>query len=185
VPDGARLRVPLLVPVGFSDWVVALADHRARAAQDRHRRGPSSTIDMNAWTEKVQRGEFVLSMGWTLPSYSPYGFYRGLLSRKTAKPIGEDAAENWHRLRPGGGRRRVRAARGDDRRGRAARSSTATLEAMFAENAPAIPLFPGPLWGSFTTKRFTGFPDAHDPYAPLSPNLFPQTLLVLARLAPR
>ena len=48
-----------------------------------------------------------------------------------------------------------------------------------------IPLFPGPLWGAFNTRRFTGFPDQDDPYAPLSPNLEPQALLVLTRLVPR
>jgi peptide/nickel transport system substrate-binding protein len=182
-PDGARLRVPLLVPVGFSDWVVA-SQIIVRGLRKLGVDAGIATIDMNAWTEKVQRGEFVLSMGWTLPSYSPYGFYRGLLSPKTVKPIGEDAAENWHRFGLAAAddvfTQLEATTDGDQQLGLYRR-----LEAMFAAQAPAIPLFPGPLWGSFTTKRFTGFPDAHDPYAPLSPNLFPQTLLVLARLKPR
>ncbi|HXI55813.1 MAG TPA: ABC transporter substrate-binding protein, partial [Polyangia bacterium] len=59
------------------------------------------------------------------------------------------------------------------------------LERVFAQQAPAIPLFPGPLWGEYNDKRFTGFPDQKNPYAPLSPNLFPQSLLVLTRLLPR
>jgi peptide/nickel transport system substrate-binding protein len=182
-PDGTRLRLSLLVPVGFSDWVVA-SQIIARGLRKVGLDAGISTIDMNAWTEKLQRGEFVLSMGGTLPSYTPYGFYRGMLSRKTARPIGEDAPENWHRF-------------GVPEADEAFTTLEATtdpaeerrlyhaLEAMFAAHAPAIPLFPGPLWGSFTTKRFTGFSDAHDPYAPLSPNLIPQALMVLTRLSPR
>jgi peptide/nickel transport system substrate-binding protein len=107
-----------------------------------------------------------------------------MLSRKTARPIGEDAPENWHRFG---------VPEADDVFAKLEATTDPAeerrlyhaLEAMFAAHAPAIPLFPGPLWGSFTTKRFTGFPDAHDPYAPLSPNLFPQALMVLTRLSPR
>jgi peptide/nickel transport system substrate-binding protein len=64
-------------------------------------------------------------------------------------------------------------------------AAEAELHALFEENAPAIPLFPGPSWGEYSTARFTGFPDEDDPYAPLSPNLAPQSLLVLTRLRPR
>ena len=59
------------------------------------------------------------------------------------------------------------------------------LERLFARHAPAIPLYPAPSWGQFNDARFTGFPDAEHPYAPLSSGLEPQTLLVLTRIAPR
>lgn len=182
-PDGAPLRLSLLVPVGFSDWVVA-SQIIARGLRKVGVDAGISTIDMNAWTEKVQRGEFVLSMGWTLPSYTPYNFYLGMMARRTVRPIGEDAAENWQRFGlPAADEvfTKLEATTDADEE----RSLYRALEVMFAEQAPAIPLFPGPLWGSFSTKRFTGFPDEHDPYAPLSPNLFPQTFLVLSRLQPR
>jgi peptide/nickel transport system substrate-binding protein len=60
------------------------------------------------------------------------------------------------------------------------------LERLFAEHAPALPLFPGPMWGEFNSGRIDGFPHEADPYAPLSPNIDgPQPLLVLTRIAPR
>ena len=49
---------------------------------------------------------------------------------------------------------------------------------------PAIPLFPNPSWGTFSTRRFTGFPTADDPYARLSPFAQPEALLVMTRLRP-
>jgi peptide/nickel transport system substrate-binding protein len=182
-PDGNRLRLVLLVPVGFTDWVVA----SQVIARDLRKVGVDArigTLDMNAWNEKVQKGEFVLSMGWTSASFTPYGFYRGLMSTRTVKPIGQDASENWQR---------IGIAEADPLFAKLESTVDAGeqlslfhgLEALFVKHAPAIPLFPGPLWGSFNTERFTGFPDAEHPYAPLSPNLFPQTLLVLTRLQPR
>ena len=59
------------------------------------------------------------------------------------------------------------------------------LEKRFAETAPCIPLFANPMWGEFSTERFTGFPDAAKPFARLSPYAEPDALLVLTALAPR
>jgi peptide/nickel transport system substrate-binding protein len=100
-----------------------------------------------------------------------------MMSSETVRPLGELAPENWHRFsdpRADPLLRRLEA--GDDP------AAEHALHALYAENAPAIPLFPGPLWGEYSSARFTGFPDEDDPYAPLSPNLAPQSLLVLTRL---
>jgi peptide/nickel transport system substrate-binding protein len=59
------------------------------------------------------------------------------------------------------------------------------IEARFVELAPAIPLFPNPAWGVFSTRRFEGFPSAEHPYASLSPHREPERLLVLTTLTPR
>jgi len=59
------------------------------------------------------------------------------------------------------------------------------LQTLFAEHAPALPLFPGPAWGEFNTTRFTGFPSAERPYARLAPAQDPERLLVLLELRPR
>jgi peptide/nickel transport system substrate-binding protein len=56
---------------------------------------------------------------------------------------------------------------------------------LFVETVPSIPLFPGPSWGEYNTKRFTGFPSKENPYAKLSPNNPPEYLLVLTELKPK
>ena len=60
-----------------------------------------------------------------------------------------------------------------------------TLQQVFVDELPAIPLFPAPAWGQYNDTRFVGFPNAADPYAPLTPNAAPDPLLVLTRLRPR
>jgi peptide/nickel transport system substrate-binding protein len=182
-PDGGRWAPKLLVPVGFSDWVVA-TQVIARGLRAVGVDATMQTLDYNAWNDRVQKGEFVLSMGWTLFSNTPYTFYRGLMSRQSVKPIGQDASDNWHRLAiPEADAYLTRLEETVDPAEQMRLYHA--LELVFAQQAPAIPLFPGPLWGEFNSKRFTGFPDASNPYAPLSPNLFPQSLLVLTRLSPR
>jgi peptide/nickel transport system substrate-binding protein len=59
------------------------------------------------------------------------------------------------------------------------------LQRVFADEAPAIPLYANPSWGEFNTRRFTGFPTAQDPTSDASPNRVPECLLVLTSLKPR
>ncbi|HVK74559.1 MAG TPA: ABC transporter substrate-binding protein [Kofleriaceae bacterium] len=183
LPDGTPWRVAIQVPTGWSDWVrstqVIVRNLRAVGIDAQLK-----TIDFNAWYEHVQQGEFGLSLGWAEPYPTPYGYYRAMMSSGTRKPVGEAAPENWHRFA---------LPRADELLAQLEETTdpavehqlTAELQRLFVEHAPAIPLFPGPLWGAFNTSRFTGFPDEHDPYAPLSPNLNPQALMVLTRLVPR
>jgi len=176
--NGASWSVNIEVPAGFSDWVrgAQVITRSLRAVGiDAHLK----TYDFNAWYERIQKGEFTLSMGWSDVGPTPYHMFRGMMSPSTVKPIGETAANNWHRFGlPEAATILSELARstGDEL------ALFEQLQLLFAEHAPALPLFPGPLWGEFNSSRFTGFPSQDNPYAPLSPHRDPQSLLVLTRL---
>ena len=59
------------------------------------------------------------------------------------------------------------------------------LQMAFVQAVPVIPLFPNPSWGEYNTNHVTGFPTKENPYAPLSPNVVPEYLLVLPELKPK
>jgi peptide/nickel transport system substrate-binding protein len=59
------------------------------------------------------------------------------------------------------------------------------LQKLFVDQAPAIPLFPGPSWGEYNTKRFTNWPNKDNPYAKLTPNDPPGEILVLTEVKPK
>ncbi|NEC93647.1 ABC transporter substrate-binding protein, partial [Streptomyces sp. SID12501] len=57
------------------------------------------------------------------------------------------------------------------------------LQTIAYEQLPMISLFYGGSWGLFSTKSFTGWPSAENPYA--SPKTWDQTpLLILTGLEP-
>jgi peptide/nickel transport system substrate-binding protein len=180
LPGGGRWSVAIQVPAGFSDWVraaqVIVRGLRAAGIDAR-----MQAYDFNAWYEKIQQGDFALALGWSEPYPQPYGFYRAMMSSDTRKPLGDAAPENWHRFALPRADELLRAL---EQTADAAEQHrlTVELQRLFVAHAPAIPLFPGPSWGEFNSSRFTGFPSADDPYAPLSPHLTPQPLLVLTRL---
>jgi peptide/nickel transport system substrate-binding protein len=178
-----RRTLQLIVPGGFSDWVRA-AQVMASSLRAAGIRVEVKTYDFNAWYDKLQTGDFDLSISWSERGPTPYNLYRGLMSTHTVKPLGEPAAENWQRFGLAEADVALAAlqATGDPERQRVLFNE---LQALFVDHVPAIPLFPGPAWGQFNTKRFVGFPSAEDPYAPLSPHWAPQSLLVITQVRPR
>jgi peptide/nickel transport system substrate-binding protein len=182
-PDGAIWEVNVNCPAGWTDWVRA-AQVIAHGLQKNGIHATLRAYDYNTWFDRVQNGDFDLTVGWTEPGPTPYGLYRNLMSTETKKAIGEPSAENWHRygsLEADMLLARLEQTLDPDEE----MKLTHQLEMIFVEHAPAIPLFPGPLWGEFDDERFTGFPTKENPYAPLSPHNSPEPLLVLTELKPR
>jgi peptide/nickel transport system substrate-binding protein len=180
---GRQMRFTVQVVTGWSDWVRA-AEIVARSLDRIGIPAKVRAQDFGAWFDALQRGEFELSLGWTLEGPTPHMAYRGLMSKQTVVPLGQPALQNWHRF----GSERADALLGDLERTLdpdAQRRIANELQREFVKDAPVIPLFLAPSWGSYSTRRFTGFPTRDDPYALLSPNQPPEPLLVMVELVPR
>ena len=181
--DGSVWQVQVNVPAGWSDWVRA-AQVITRSLQKAGIDATLRSYDYNTWFDRVQKGDFELTLGWTEPGPTPYSLYRYVMSTETKKPLGEASAENWGRyasLEADALLARMEQTTDPDEEMKLAHA----LQMVFAQHAPAIPLFPGPLWGQYNDERFEGFPSEQNPYAPLSPHNNPQPLLVLPELRPR
>ncbi len=185
LPDGSPFRYDLLTVSGWSDWVRA-SQVIARGLREVGIEASVRTYDFSAWFQRVQEGNFDLSLGWSFEGPTPYLFYRWLMSSATVQPRGESSMGNWQRY--GSARAdSVLAAfeREPDPAGQ--HRLAGELELIFVSEAPAIPLYPNPSWAEYNTGRFTGFPSRDDPYADPSPNKFDrgECLLVLTALKPR
>jgi peptide/nickel transport system substrate-binding protein len=181
--DGRPFRFDVEVVNGWSDWVraghVIAHDLRALGFDVKLR-----TYEFGAWYTRLGRGEFDLSIAWSVEGPNPYGFYRWLMSSRTVRPLGEMAGGNWHRFGDATVDELLAKFEVTDDPPQQ-RQLMAEIEARFVELAPAIPLFPNPAWGVFSTRRFKNFPSAENPYAPLSPHREPERLIVLTTLEPQ
>jgi peptide/nickel transport system substrate-binding protein len=181
--DGTPMIYELNVVTGWSDWV--------RAAQVMSRSlaeiGIQVTVrphDFGSWFERLQRGNYDLSLGWTTEGPTPHRLYRGLMSRQTVPPAGEPAAVNWARFGSEKADGLLAELEATDDPARQLELSRG-LQEEFSAQAPVIPVFFNPAWGAFNQKRFEGFPDQAHPYARLSPNHMPECLLVLTAVRPK
>ncbi|KAB8144096.1 ABC transporter substrate-binding protein [Chloroflexia bacterium SDU3-3] len=183
--DGTPLVYDINVVSGWSDWVSACNI----IAQNLKAVGINASVksyDYSAWYDRVQKGEFDISIGWSNGGATPLNYYRGQMSKTTVKAVGESSDQNWHRF----GLDEADKLLGDF----AATSDEAEqvkiaeqLEQLFSDNAPAIPLFPGPAWYEFNTSRFTGWPSKDNPFAQGSPfgSGTPEQLLVMTSVQPK
>lgn len=185
LPDGKTWKYEVMAVSGWSDWVRA-AQVIARGLRELGVDASVRTYDYGAWSQRVQEGNFDLSIGWSFEGPTPYTFYRWLMSTETIKPVGTPAMSNWHRYGSAAADKLLSAFEREPDVAEQRRLSGA-LQRIFAAEAPAIPLYPNPSWAEFNTSRFTGFPTAANPYADPSPNKFDrgETLLVLTALEPR
>jgi peptide/nickel transport system substrate-binding protein len=165
-PDGTALEFDLNVVSGWSDWVQScqiMADSLSEV-------GIKATVtpyDQATWQTRVQNGEFTMSIGWSDQGATVFNFFRAIMGTATKKPIGESSTQNWHRYANTDADALLDQFAGTSDEAEQ-RDIANQLQQIYADNAPAVPLFPGPQWGQFNNARFDGFPSEEDPYALLS-----------------
>jgi len=185
LPNGRPWTVEILTVSGWSDWVRA-AQVIARGLRDLGIDATVRTYDFSAWFQRVQEGDFDLTLGWSFEGPTPYTFYQWLMASGTVKPVGTASMGNWHRFASPEADRAL-AAFEREADPAAQHRLCAQLQRVFVSEAPAIPLYPNPSWAEYNSGRIAGFPSRQNPYADASPNKFDrgECLLVLTALAPR
>jgi peptide/nickel transport system substrate-binding protein len=182
-PDGKPLHFDVECVVGWSDWIIA-AQIIVRNLQDLGVSAKLRTYEQAAWLNKLQTGDFDLSVSWSTGGPEPYTFYQRQMSATTRRPIGEAAEYNWQRFAsPEADRLLDEFARTPDEAEQ--KRIASALQRVFVRSAPAIPLFPGPAWGQYNARHVVGFPTKENPYAVLAPYKLPGNLIPLVELRPR
>ena len=181
LPDGSPFAFDISVGSTSSDWL-SVANIISQNLGDVGVKAKVSSPDWSAVVASYEDGSFETGIVWSNVAPTPYQFYRGVMSTETVIPVGEQSFQNYHRFG---------LPEADSLLAEFAAASDPTVQAkvmdrlqeLFAENAPAVPLFPGPKWGAYNTTRFTGFPDEDNPYAPLSTRSA-TSVLVLTTIEP-
>jgi peptide/nickel transport system substrate-binding protein len=181
MPDGSPFTFDISVGGTSSDWI-SVANILSQNLDEVGIEADVTSPDWSAVVASYEDGSFDSGIVWSNNAPTPYQFYNGVMSTKTVVPVGEQATQNYHRFGlPEADDLLTEFAESADPEEQA--EVVDELQALFSENAPVIPLFPGPRWGAYNTTRFTGFPNEDDPYATLSTRA-PTTVLVLTTLEP-
>ena len=130
----------------------------------------------------MTKGNFDLSIGWSSGGPTPYNYYRGQMSKLTYNEVGKISNENWHRYVSDKGTDLLNqfAANVDE----ADQTDLMNqIQQIFVDEFPAIVMYPGPQWGQYNSKRFTGFPDEDNPYRS-SRHTHHERLIVMNKITP-
>jgi peptide/nickel transport system substrate-binding protein len=178
---GKAVTLALSDPAGWSDYDTDLT----LLQNDLQQIGIAATVaqpNANTWTTDVADGDFQGVLHWTNSGSTPYDLYETIMDGAQLEPIGQTATANFGRFNdPAATTALNEYANGSTDAERT--SALNTLENIEATQMPFIPIMAANDGGEYSTKNWTGWPSASDPYAPAQPTLI-NALQIILKLKP-
>jgi peptide/nickel transport system substrate-binding protein len=160
--SGKQVSMSIMMPSNYSDWVAAgkevvneLGAIGIKASLD--------TPDATQYTSATQSGNFDVAFGGYGGTGDPYTDFNNMLNSAFAAPIGTPTANNFERFsdpKVDAALSRLAAATGQA----AQKQAVDQLQQDMYDQVPIVLMYYGGSWGLFSTKNFTGWPSADDPY---------------------
>jgi peptide/nickel transport system substrate-binding protein len=180
--DGKKLSFQIDVVTGWTDWVTAvqiIADNLKAVGID----AKVNSIAFNSYFSALQNGSYDMAISWTNPGPTPFYLYNSLLNSTNSAAIGKQAASNFERwMDPTTDKLLAQYATTAD--AATQQQALAGLEKIMVEQLPSIPLVYGATWYEYSSRNFTGWPDASNAYASPAPFDFPDAEIVALNLTP-
>jgi peptide/nickel transport system substrate-binding protein len=161
-PNGAQASMTITLPNSFTDWAAAGTEISSELGAV----GIKVSLQepqFAQYSQTTQAGTFNAAIGGFGGTGIPFNDYDLALNSAFAAPVHTPTVNNFERYTNAG----VNQALGT----LAASTSPSTqqqatnkLESMMYNNVPVVLLYYGGSWGLFSTKDFTGWPSASDPY---------------------
>ncbi|MFL5660795.1 MAG: ABC transporter substrate-binding protein, partial [Ktedonobacteraceae bacterium] len=180
--SGKKLSFSINVVTGWTDWVTAdqiiSANLKAIGIDAR-----VNSISFNSYFSALQMGTFDMAISWTNPGPTPFYLYDSLLNSTNSAAIGKQANSNWERwMDPNTDKMLAQYATTTD--SSLQQQALNGLQRIMVEQLPSIPLVYGATWYEYSSRNFTGWPDANNAYASPAPFDFPDAEVVVLNLTP-
>lgn len=177
--SGAQLHVTITTPNGYADWLRGVQTVQSQLQSI----GIAVTISQPqpaAYTQAENNGDFQLLMGSFGGTGSVYQDFNTLMSSDFLKPVGTAASGNFQRFNSPQADQLLNQLKSATSQSDQQQIVDQLQQIMYTQ-VPVVSLFYGGLWGLFSSKEFTGWPSAGNPYA--TPATWTEnSLLVLTHL---
>jgi peptide/nickel transport system substrate-binding protein len=161
-PDGKQATMTIVMPGNFSDWVAAAKEVVNQLATV----GIAATLDLPQYAQyeqTISAGTFDASFGGFGGSGDVYTDFNNALNSAFATPVNTPTTNNFQRFKdPSVDQALSTLAAATD--ASAQQQAAYALEQIMYNSVPIVLLYYGGSWGLFSTKNFTGWPSASNPY---------------------
>jgi peptide/nickel transport system substrate-binding protein len=160
--SGSQASLNIVMPNSFSDWVAAATEVKGELTAD----GLKVSLDLPQYaqySQEIQAGTFDAAIGGFGGTGSPYTDFNNALNSTYAAPVHTPTANNFERFKDPAVNQAL-ATLASATSPAAQQQATDTLETTMYNTVPIVLLYYGGSWGLFSTKHFTGWPSARDPY---------------------
>ncbi len=160
--DGKQVSMTIEMPNNFTDWVAAATEVKSELSAV----GINVTLNEPQYAQyekDIGAGSFDAAMGGFGGSGSPYIDFNNALNSKFATPLNTPTVNNFERFKSpqvDQALSQLAAAVGKNAQDQA----TYKLEKIMYTQVPIVLMYYGGSWGLFSTKNFTGWPSASNPY---------------------
>ncbi|MBG0569051.1 ABC transporter substrate-binding protein [Actinoplanes aureus] len=179
---GKPVTIKLSDPAPWSDYQTTLEIIKSNLAEI----GIAATVEkpnQNVWDQNVQKGDFEASMRWTNGGSTPFDIYQTVMDGDLMKPIGTAAQQgNFGRFQSPEATAALKAYSNATDEG-ARKTALATIQKIFVEQAPMLPVGSDNVGAAYSTKNWVGWPSDADSYAPAQPTQA-AALTVVLKLQP-
>jgi peptide/nickel transport system substrate-binding protein len=180
--SGKKLSFSINVVTGWTDWVSAdqiiSANLKAIGIDAK-----VNSISFNSYYSALQMGTFDMAISWTNPGPTPFYLYDSLLNSTNSAAVGKQANSNWERwMDPNTDKMLAQYATTTD--SSLQQQALNGLQQIMVEQLPSIPLVYGATWYEYSSRNFTGWPNANNAYASPAPFDFPDAAVVALNLTP-
>ena len=159
--DGSPINFKISVPSGWTDWVNSAMQISENLA-DIGINAKAHTPDENAWFEAAPKGDFDVYIMWTHSNVVPWATYNDMFNPVDMTP-GELSYQAMHQMKlPKLNAALDQFAQTSDRAKQ--KEVLGIVHEQVAENLPVIALFANPEWYQYSTRQFTGWSNAENPF---------------------
>ena len=161
-PNGAQATMTIVLPNNYTDWAAAATEISSEL------RAVGIAVSLNEpqdaqYEQTIQAGTFNAALSGFGGTGSPYTDFSQALNGSYAAPVHTPTVNNFERFKsPAFDQALATLAAATSPA--AQRQATDKLEQMTYKQVPIVLLYYGGSWGLFSTKHFTGWPSASDPY---------------------
>src|SRR5262245_10752302 len=180
--NGKKLAFKISDPIPYSDSYTAshLIAHQLNAL------GFDVTVDgignPAVWAEDVANGTFDSTIRWSNQGPTPYVFYSGWLDNRLSAPVGKPATGDFGRFSNDAAQAALLQYEGTGDPA-VQKQAIIKLQQIMTSQVPVVPLLYGGAWAEYSTRNYTGWPTASNPYMTPVPNT-PYLLYTVMQLKP-
>ncbi|MDI6101579.1 ABC transporter substrate-binding protein [Actinoplanes sp. NEAU-A12] len=180
--SGQPVTIKLSDPAPWSDYQTTLEIIKSNLAEI----GIAATVEkpnQTVWDANVQKGDFEGSVRWTNGGSTPFDIYQTVMDGDLYKPLGTPAQQgNFGRFQSPEATAALKAySNATDETAR--KTALATIQKIFVEQAPMLPIGSDNVGAAYSTKNWIGWPTDADSYAPAQPTQA-ASLMVVLKLQP-
>lgn len=180
---GQQITFTISDPSGYTDYFAG--DHMI--ANSLNALGFNVSVDGIAdpavWNSNFSNGNFDATIHWSAQGPNPYYYYANWLDNSASAPIGSPASADNGRFDSAAAQQALAAfaATNDPA---AQKQAIIALGKIMSDQVPMVPLLYGGAWAEISTKHYTGWPSASNPYMTPVPNS-PYLEYVVLHLKPK